>query len=92
MTQAVNFQQSGRPRLTLKILAYALFDVAGMICLATGALWLIRGQTLFVAGFPTSTSEALVCFVVGLALMLWAAAQILRELINNAASKVRQDD
>ena len=69
-----------RPQLTLKILLYAIVDVVGMICLATGALWLARGQSLFIAGFPSSMTEALAAVGGGLALMLWAAAQILREL------------
>ena len=76
-----------RPRLTLKILLYALFDVAGMVFLATGALWLARGQSLFIAGFPGSMVEALAALVGGLALMLRAAAQILRELIQRPAGK-----
>lgn len=84
MTPAENFRQPGRPRLTLKILGYAVFDMAGMIALATGALWLARGQTLFIAGFPTNIAEALAALVGGLALMIWAAAQILRELIQPA--------
>ena len=84
MTPAENFRQTGRPRLTLKILGYEVFDMAGMIALATGALWLARGQTLFIAGFPTNLAEALAALVGGLALMIWAAAQILRELIQPA--------
>ena len=70
-----------RPQLTLKILLYALFDVAGMISLATGALWLARGQSLFIADFPTNMTQALASLIGGLALMLWAAAQIFRELM-----------
>ena len=76
-----------RPQLTLKIIGYALFDVAGMVSLATGALWLTRGQTLFIAGFPSNIAEALAAVVGGLALMLWAAAQILRELMQRPAAK-----
>ena len=80
MPKAPDAERS-RPQLTLKILLYALFDVAGMISLATGALWLARGQSLFIAGFPTNIAEALAALIGGLALMLWAAAQILRELM-----------
>lgn len=80
MPKAPDAERS-RPQLTLKILLYALFDVAGMVSLATGALWLARGQSLFIADFPTSIAEALAALIGGLALMLWAAAQILRELM-----------
>ena len=87
MAQAENLRRPNRPQLTLKILLYALFDVAGMISLATGALWLARGQSLFIAGFPTNIAEALAALIGGLALMLWAAAQILRELMPRPTGK-----
>lgn len=92
MPEALNPRRRGRPQLTLKILGYAVFDVAGMISLATGALWLARGQSLFVAGFPSNIGEALAALVCGLALMLWAAAQILRELIVRPDLKARESD
>ena len=75
-----------RPQLTLKILFFAGLDVAGMVVFATGALWLARGQELFVRGFPTSTAEALLLLVGGLLLMVWAVAKILRELIKPASA------
>jgi len=92
MTPAQNLRPAGRPRLTLKILGYAVFDMVGMIALATGAVWLARGQSLFIAGFPTTLAEALAAVVGGLALMLWAAAQILRELMGRPAGKAREGD
>ena len=88
MTPAQNLRPAGRPRLTLKILGYAVFDMVGMIALATGAVWLARGQSLFIAGFPTSMAQALLALAVGLALMVWAAAQILRELIQRPTGKI----
>ncbi len=74
-------QSSLRPQLTLKILFYALFDVAGMILFASGAMWLAKEQSLFVEGFPGGGVQAAIFVVVGLGLMFWAAAQILRELL-----------
>ena len=79
-----------RPQLTLKILLYAIFDVAGMVLFATGALWLAQGKALFVAGFPTSMIEAIAVLVAGLALMLWAASRILRELLKRPANDARE--
>lgn len=70
-----------RPRLTLKILLYAVLDIAGMVLFATGALWLAQGQSLFISNFPTSTAEAVAATIAGLLLMLWAASRILRELL-----------
>lgn len=79
-----------RPRLTLKILFYASFDVAGMVLFATGALWLAQRQPLFIQGFPESMAEAVAATVAGLLLMLWAAAQILRELLVRPADNARE--
>ncbi|MEI7430416.1 MAG: hypothetical protein WCL27_08155 [Betaproteobacteria bacterium] len=79
-------QNIQRPQLTLKVLFYAAFDVAGMVAFATGAMWLARKQALFIEGFPTSTSEAVIATIGGLLLMLWAAAQILRELMTRPAN------
>lgn len=84
-------EKHARPQLTLKILFYAVFDVVGIVLFATGLMWLTREQALFVRGFPTSTAEALAATVIGLALMIWAAAQILRQLLHNVASKTSND-
>jgi hypothetical protein len=84
-------QKAHRPRLTLKILWYAIADVAGMACFATGAVWLAQGKALFIPGFPTSTLEALAATAGGLALMFWAAARILRELPRRPARQAREE-
>ena len=78
-------QKTLRPRLTLKILLYAIFDVAGMLMFATGAMWLAQGQALFFREFPSSMAEAIAATLAGLLLMFWAAAQILRELLGRPA-------
>ncbi|HCV12342.1 MAG TPA: hypothetical protein DGC76_01335 [Candidatus Accumulibacter sp.] len=72
--------QRRRPRVTVKVMLYALLDVAGTLILASGLMWLARQQTLFIPGFPTSTATAVVTVVAGLALMLWSVAGIVREL------------
>lgn len=74
-------QKMQRPRLTLKVLFYAIFDVAGMILFATGVIWLARDETLFIRDFPNNAVQAVLALLGGIALMLWAAAQIVRELI-----------
>jgi hypothetical protein len=81
-----------RPHLTPKILLYAIGDVAGMVVLCSGALWLARGQALFVAGFPSSATEALALTVAGLALMLWATGRIMRELLARRADNPQESD
>jgi formate hydrogenlyase subunit 3/multisubunit Na+/H+ antiporter MnhD subunit len=70
-----------RPRLTPKILFYAIFDVVGMVMFAAGVLWLTQGTGLFVADFPADNSQAIAATAGGVILMFWAATQILRELI-----------
>ncbi|MBE2258274.1 MAG: hypothetical protein H6942_01025 [Candidatus Accumulibacter sp.] len=74
----------GRPRVTLKVLFFAVLDGAGIIVFASGAMWLVRSQTLFIPDFPTSTPTAVLTVVAGISLMLWATAQMLRELIKAA--------
>ncbi len=70
--------------MTLKVMFFALLDGAGIIVLSSGAMWLVRSQTLFIPDFPTSTPTALLTVVAGIALMLWATAQMLRELIKHS--------
>ena len=74
-------QSQRRPRLTLKVLFYAIFDVVGMVMFATGALWLTQGTSLFIADFPADRTQAIAATAAGVILMFWAATQILRELI-----------
>lgn len=70
-----------RPQLTPTIMLYALVDVAGMVILATGGAWFKTGTSLFIANFPTNAFEATAAVLVGAAIMIWAAAQVLREML-----------
>jgi hypothetical protein len=72
--------QRQRPRVTARVMLYALLDVAGTLILASGLMWLARQQTLFLPDFPTSTATAILTVAAGVALMLWSVAGILREL------------
>ena len=74
-------RQALRPQLTLKIMFYAILDVAGMVQFATGAMWLGRGQALFIPDFPTGTLQAIILVISGLLLMVWAVTRILGELL-----------
>lgn len=78
-----------RPQLTPMVLFYAVFDGLGMLAFSGGALWLGKKQALFFAGFPASNFDALLLVVGGVALMLWASAQILRELLIRQAERAR---
>jgi hypothetical protein len=70
-----------RPQLTPKIMLYALVDVLGMIILATGGAWFKTGAPLFIPNFPNNAFEAIAAVVIGGAIMIWAAAQVLREML-----------
>ena len=73
-----------RPELTGPIFLYALVDMFGLACVAIGASWFAAGKGAILAGFPTSTVEAVACTAGGVAVMLWAVARILRELAKQA--------
>lgn len=79
-----------RPRLTLAILGWAAVDVAGLVSLSAGALFLVRDQSFLLRSFPSTTGEALACVTAGLGLMLWAAARLLREVIKQAPTDSRE--
>lgn len=76
----LNIHRPPRPRLTLRIGAYALADVFGLICVALGGSWFVAGKGVFVAGFPASLAEAVACAVGGAVVMVWAVARIQREI------------
>lgn len=69
-----------RPRLTLRIFAFALADVFGLACLAIGASWFVAHRPLFLRGFPGNLAEAVACAAGGLAVMIWAVLRILGEI------------
>lgn len=69
-----------RPRLTARILGYALIDVFGLSCVAIGASWFAAGKGVIFADFPSSTVEAVACTAGGVAVMFWAVSRILREI------------
>ncbi|WP_153111916.1 hypothetical protein [Propionivibrio limicola] len=85
-------QTPQRPRLTLRILFFAAFDIAGMVLFATGAFWFAQRQPLFIPDFPSSLFEAATSALAGLALMFWSAAQILRELLKQSGATGREGD
>ena len=75
-----NPNRTPRPRLTLAILGFALVDIVGMVVLALGLAHLTRGPGVFVAGFPSSSLQAVTLTLVGAGLMFWAGAQILGQI------------
>ena len=76
-----NPQRGPRPQLTLAILKFALLDVVGMVLLAIGLAYLVQGPGAFFATFPSTTAEAVVLTLGGVAVMGYAAVRILREVM-----------
>ncbi len=70
-----------RPHLTWLLVLYGLIDAAGMVVLAIGGFYFSAGPGAIFKNFPSSTSEAIGTIILGAAIMLWAAARILREVI-----------
>lgn len=73
-----------RPRVTLRILFFALFDIAGMALFAAGVFWFAQHTPLLFANYPTDMPNAILCVVIGLGGMLWSAAKILGEILKQA--------
>lgn len=69
-----------RPRLTGRILAYALADIFGLLSIAVGGSWFVAGKGVFIQGVPASLAEAVACTLGGAVVMFWAVARILREI------------
>lgn len=69
-----------RPRLTARILFFALIDVFGLCCVSMGIGWFAAGRGVLLANFPTSTAEAVASLAGGAAIMIWAVARIQREV------------
>jgi len=73
--------------LTLPIAGYAVLDVTGMVAFAVGLAYLSGKEPLFFHNFPSTTGEAVLSTIAGLGLMLWAAAQILRETLKQVPTQ-----
>jgi hypothetical protein len=69
-----------RPRLTARIMLYALADIFGLTCVAVGGAWFVIGKGAILPSFPASTVEAVAAIAGGMVVMIWAVARILREL------------
>ena len=69
-----------RPRLTARIMLYALADIFGLTCVALGGAWFVIGKGAILESFPGSAAEAIAAIAGGAAVMVWAVARILREL------------
>jgi len=67
-------------RPTPRILMWAAVDIVGVLLLALGAAYLVRGPGFFFAQVPDSTFGAVVCVVLGLGTICVAAVRMLTEV------------
>ncbi|MFC5300028.1 hypothetical protein [Azospira restricta] len=70
-----------KPQLTLRIFLWALVDVVGMLLLSLGLIHFIYGPGRMFKSFPGTGGEAAVVLAAGAAIMIWAAGNILREML-----------
>ncbi|MGE5386221.1 MAG: hypothetical protein ACM3SV_10090 [Betaproteobacteria bacterium] len=63
-----------------RLLAFALADLFGVFCIAIGGSWFLFGKGAILAGFPNSLAEAVAALAGGIAVMVWAAARLVREV------------
>jgi hypothetical protein len=68
--------QANKPRL----LAFAVADLFGVLCVVLGGSWFILGKGGLFGGFPNSPAEAVAAIAGGIAVMIWAVAKLLREI------------
>lgn len=82
--------QPGRRRLPLTpaTAGWLLLDVCGMLLFAAGALYLARGEAFFIH-WPAAPWQAGLTILAGIALMLFAAAHLLRSTLEQQAGRDR---
>lgn len=56
-------------------------DVVGLLLVSVGWAYLSYGRPVFQPDFPSSAFEAIACLIVGAAIMVYAAGQIIKEMI-----------
>lgn len=70
-----------KPQLTGRIFAWGLVDVVGMAIFSVGIVHFIHGPGALFKSFPTNSAEAAVMIAVGGGIMVYAAGNILREMM-----------
>lgn len=70
-----------KPQLTLRIFLWALVDVVGMLLMSVGGVHFIYGPGKVFKSFPATGGEAAVLLAVGIGIMIYAAGNILREML-----------
>lgn len=70
-----------KPQLTARIFAWGLVDVVGMAIFSVGIVHFIHGPGAVFKSFPGNGAEAAVTIAVGGGIMIYAAGNILREMM-----------
>lgn len=81
-----------RPFLTWKLALFGIVDCAGMVLLAVGGFYFTAGPGAIFKAFPSTGGEAIGAILLGIGIMFWAAARILREVMKQPHMMVQQDD
>lgn len=73
----------------MTLVVYALIDLLGAALLAAGAAPLIDGMPVF--KFPATTEQALACVLIGIGLLVFAAVQMVNELMRQTRKDAKND-
>jgi hypothetical protein len=68
------------------LVRFALLDLAGMLLLAIGVMYLIQGPGAIFDAFPSTQTEAVMLCVAGIGFMGYAAVGVLREVARRQRS------
>jgi hypothetical protein len=71
---------SAPPDLATALVKFALLDLVGMLLLALGVAYLIQGPGSFFDSFPSTRTEAIALTALGVGVMGYAGAGILRQV------------
>ena len=73
-----------RPKLTRRLTFFMLIDGLGLTLFSVGIASLKSGGPVLFANFPTTTAEAVVSLLAGVAIMLYGVVQVMKEIGNQA--------
>jgi hypothetical protein len=70
-----------KPQLTWSIFLWGVVDMVGMALFSVGIVYFLHGPGAIFKSFPTTGAEAGAMIAVGAGIMIYAAGNILREMM-----------
>lgn len=75
-----------KPKLTWRLFAFMLLDGLGLFLFSLGLAGLKVGGPVLFRDFPATTIEAVAVLLAGIAIMIYAVVQVMREMARNKPS------